>query len=62
MTSKEKLRRPLEPGQVVILDADLSHSSEVTVVRQTSQKLYTTVYGKPGYAWDVMTYRLTPKE
>ena len=49
----------LTTGQLVGLDKDLANSSEVTVVRQTSKRLYTTVTSNGIDEWDVMTYRLT---
>ena len=49
----------LTTGQLVGLDKDLANSSEVTVVRQTPKRLYTTVTGDGKNEWDVMTYRLT---
>ena len=49
----------LTTGQIVGLDKDLANSREVTVVRQTPKRLYTTVTSNGIYEWDVMTYRLT---
>ena len=49
----------LTTGQLVGLDKDLANSSEVTVVRQTPKRLYTTVTSDGKNEWDVMTYRLT---
>jgi hypothetical protein len=49
----------LTTGQLVGLDKDLANSSEVTVVRQTPKRLYTTVTGDGKNEWDVMTCRLT---
>ena len=54
-----RLYTVLTTGQVVGLDKDLANSSEVTVVRQTPKRLYTTVTGDGKNEWDVMTYRLT---
>ena len=54
-----RLYAVLTTGQVVGLDKDLANSSEVTVVRQTLKRLYTTVTGDGKNEWDVMTYRLT---
>tara|TARA_R110000787_G_scaffold177052_1_gene289129 strand:+ start:279 stop:500 length:222 start_codon:yes stop_codon:yes gene_type:complete len=49
----------LTTGQLVGLDKDLANSCEVTVVRQTPKRLYTTVTGDGENEWDVMTCRLT---
>ena len=56
---KPELYTVLTTGQLVGLDKDLANSSEVTVVRQTPKRLYTTVTGDGKNEWDVMTYRLT---
>ena len=53
------LRALLTTGQLVGLDKDLANSSEVTVVRQTPGRLFTTVTGDGENEWDVMTIRLT---
>ena len=49
----------LTTGQLVGLDKDLANSSEVTVVRQTPKRMFTTVTSNGIDKWDVMTYRLT---
>ena len=54
-----KLYTLLAIGQRVGLDKDLANSSEVTVVRQTPKRLYTTVTSNGIDEWDVTTYRLT---
>lgn len=50
-----------QKDEVVILDEGFANSSEVTVIRQTVNRLYTEVkiYKEP---WDVMTKRLTKKK
>jgi len=53
------LRRKFKEGEKVILDIKYANSSKVTVVRQTTGKLYTTVTNGKS-EWDVMTNRLTP--
>jgi hypothetical protein len=45
-------------GRLVKLDADLRSNSIVRVVRQTPNRLFTTVESN-GHQWDVMTRRLT---
>ena len=57
-TSNSKHRVSFISGEIVYLDKDLSNSSKVKVVSQTSQKLFTTVEGG-GVQWEVMTYRLS---
>lgn len=57
--NSNRLYTLLTTGQVVGLDKDLGNSSEVTVVRQTPKRLYTTVTSNGVDEWDVMTYRLT---
>ena len=57
--SSNRLYTLLTTGQLVGLDKDLTNSSEVTVVRQTPKRLYTTVTSDGKNEWDVMTYRLT---
>ena len=52
------LRQILEIGSKVILDKDFRNGGEVTVISQTSGKLFTTVE-YDGSKWDVMTRRLT---
>lgn len=59
MTSKE-LRKRFLKGSTVILDGDLSNSSEVEVVSQTPKRLFTSVR-VGSRIWDVMTIRLTEK-
>jgi hypothetical protein len=53
------LRKSFNVGQVVKLDKDHANGSEVTVVRQTPQKLFTTVTSNGENNWDVMTNRLS---
>jgi hypothetical protein len=53
------LRKEFKEGEKVILDIKHANSSLVTVVSQTSGKLYTTVTNGKS-VWDVMTIRLTP--
>jgi hypothetical protein len=62
-TTTEKLRDLyplLATGQQVILDGDMQNSCKVTVVRQTPNRMFTTVSGNGEDTWDVMTRRLTP--
>jgi hypothetical protein len=59
MKKTSNLRKLLFSGQIVRLDKDFANSTEVTVVSQTSKKLYTTVTSDGKYQWDVMTNRLT---
>jgi len=48
------------PGETVSLDAEYANASKVTVVRQTPNRVYTTVKSiDSGSEWDVMTNRLT---
>jgi hypothetical protein len=56
---EDELRHPFEPEQLVWLDKDKPNRSQVEVVSQTPQKLYTTVTGDGVYEWTVMTVRLT---
>lgn len=58
MVSKE-LQTSLIVGQEVCLDKDRSNKSKVTVVSQTSGKLFTEVSVDNKHTWSVMTYRLT---
>ena len=50
----------LATGQQVVLDGDMSNSCTVTVVRQTPNRMFTTVTGNGEDTWDVMTRRLKP--
>ncbi len=59
MKSNNRLRKEYIEGSIVWLDKDRSNRSQVTVVRQTSGKLFTTVRGGKE-EWDVMTIRLSP--
>jgi len=61
MESNNRLRAEYKEGSIVWLDRDRSNRSQVTVVRQTPGKLFTTVRGKES-EWDVMTNRLSPIE
>lgn len=49
----------LYAGQVVKLDDDMEHSSQVKVVQQTKGRLYAEVEDEDGNRWWVMSYRLT---
>ena len=42
-TTSDKYRAGYKNGEMVWLDGDLSNRSRVKIVRQTPQKLYTTV-------------------
>lgn len=56
----EKLRKEFNINEIVYLDIDKPNYSEVIVVSQTPQKLFTTVKSIDGNAqWEVMTNRLT---
>lgn len=50
----------LATGQQVILDDYMANSCIVTVVRQTPNRMFTTVSGNTEDTWDVMTRRLKP--
>lgn len=54
----------LQIGQTVILDAGFSNGGEVVIDDFTSLQMYATVHEEsdPQSKWEVMTYRLTPKE
>lgn len=54
----EDLRKEFEIGESVTLDKDLSNSSVVTIVSQTTNKLFTKVSSGQS-EWSVMTYRLS---
>lgn len=58
MVSKE-LQTSLIVGQEVWLLKDRSNKSKVTIVSQTSRKLFTEVTVDNKHTWNVMTYRLT---
>ena len=49
------------PGEYVWLDRGYSNASQVIVIKQTPQRLYTTVRDELNNEWVVMTYRLTPE-
>jgi hypothetical protein len=53
------MRQEFFTGQLVGLDKDLTNNSEVTVVKQSPAKLFTTVTSNGIDEWDIMTYRLT---
>jgi len=50
----------LTAGQKVRLDKGFRNSSIVTVLGQSSKRMYTTVFTEGCEPWDVMTNRLTP--
>lgn len=51
-----------EKGEIVWLDFDLSNKSEVEVISQSPQLLFTLVKTPNGATqWEVMTYRLSRK-
>ena len=54
----------LQAGDTVILDVDFVNHSEVKIVKFTPQQMYATVHSidDESVTWEVMTYRLTPKE
>lgn len=49
----------MKPGDIVILDKDFNNSSEVEIVWILNH--FSKVKDESGYAWEVMTSRLTPK-
>jgi hypothetical protein len=53
------LRQALDIGEFVILDKGFRNQSTVAIVRQTPNRLFSTVKSKEGSEWDVMTNRLT---
>ena len=56
--ASDKMRAEYNQGETVWLDKDMSNGGRVKVIRQSSNKLYTTVESE-GIQWDVMTYRLS---
>lgn len=56
------MHKYFEVGQKAYLDIGFANCSIVEVVRQTPNRLYSTVKSLESAAtWDVMTYRLTPQ-
>jgi hypothetical protein len=53
------VKREINHGTLMILDAGFQNSCKVKVVNQTPQFLYTTVEDEDGDQWTVMTYRLS---
>ena len=49
----------LATGQQCILDKGMNECT-VTIIRQTPNRIYTTVTSNGDDTWDVMTRRLTP--
>ncbi len=49
----------MKEGDIVILDKGFNNSSEVTLILM--RKYFSTVADASGSQWDVMTYRLSPK-
>jgi hypothetical protein len=56
-----KLWEKFKKGEMVILDSDHNNSSEVEVVWQTPNNMFTKVKNKENYQWEVMTARLESK-
>lgn len=58
-TKNTGMRTSFTIGQLVRLDKKYANSSKVKVVRQTPNKLFTTVTSNGVDDWQVMTNRLT---